>query len=259
MNKPDHVGPSPRRIFGLTFRALCACILGVLLLACGIGVRVSPMTAHVRILLATTLFFFIFTCIVYLFSTIGRRPATVWPAVFFVALFVVWAVLGDKPPDTESLREVYYKRLHAFIGTPFMWGGETDVGIDCSGLARAALWHAMIREGIKEVNPRLLGTKLWEFWWRDLSARDIDEGKYGYTEVIGHADKLAGYDTSELEIGDMAVASGTHVMVYYGKGQWIEASPVDEKVVVNKAPANSKRDYFEVPVRLIRWRIFEER
>lgn len=248
----------PRKILGLSFRALCAWITGILLLGCGIGVRVSPMTGHVRVLLAVTLLFSLFTAFVYLFSVIGRRPTTVWPAVFFIALFVVWGVLGSKPPDTTALREVYYKRLHAFVGTPFVWGGETNVGIDCSGLARAALWHAMVREGIKEANPRLLGSKLWNFWWHDVSASDIDEGKYGYTQVIGHADKLAGFDTDVLKIGDMAVASGTHVMIYYGKGQWIEASPGDGKVVVNRAPADSKRGYFQVPVRLIRWRIFEE-
>ena len=259
MTELAEVEPNTKRILGLTFRALCAWILGILLVTCGVGVRVSPMTPHVRILLATTLIFFIFTAVVFLFSMIGKRPVTVFQAIFFLALFIVWAVLGNKPPDTESLREVYYKRLHAFIGTPFARGGETDVGIDSAGLARAALWHAMIREGIKEVNPRLLGSKLWSFWWHDVGARDIDEGKAGYTQVIGHAPKLAGYDTSKLRIGDMAVAEKNQVMVYYGNGQWIEASPADGKVVVNKAPAGSKRPRFNEPVTLVRWRIFEER
>jgi hypothetical protein len=248
----------PKRIWGLSFRALCALVLSLLLLACGIGVRVSPMTGHVRVLLVVTLLFSLFTALVFLFSAIGRRPTTVWPAVFFIVLFVVWGVMGSKPPDTDALREVYYKRLHAFIGTPYARGGETDVGIDSAGLARAALWHAMVREGVKEFNPRLLGSKLWSFWWHDVSARDIDGGKYGYTQVIGHAPKLAGYDTSKVKIGDMAVADKSHVIVYYGKGQWIEANPVDGKVVVNKAPASSKRPRFNEPVRLIRWRIFEE-
>ena len=258
MNQSANIESGPKRILGLSFRALCAWIMGILLLACGIGVRISPMTGHVRVMLAVTLLFSAFTGFVFLFSAIGKRPAIVWPTVFFLVLFVVWDVLGSKPPDANALREVYYKRLHAFIGTPFAPGGETNVGIDCSGLARTALWQAMGREGIKEANPRLLGEKLWSFWWHDVSAGDIDEDKYGYTRVIGHASKLAGYDTSLLEIGDMAVASGTHVMVYYGKGQWIEASPHDGKVVVNKAPASSKRGYFQVPVRLIRWRIFDE-
>jgi hypothetical protein len=247
-----------KRIMGLTFRALCAWILGVLLVACGIGIRVSSMTGHVRLLLVVTLLFTIFTALVFIFSVIGRRPTTVFPAIFFLAFLILWAVVGNKPADIEQLRANYYKRLHAQIGTPFVWGGETNLGIDCSGLARSALWQAMVREGIKEVNPRLLGTRLWYFWWRDVSARDIEEGRYGYTRVLGHADKLAGYDTSELKVGDMAVADKTHLMVYYGKGQWIEASPVDHKVVVNKAPKSSKREWFNEPVTLVRWSVFEK-
>lgn len=249
---------SPKRIMGLTFRALCAWILGILLVACGVGIRVSPMTGHVRLLLVTTLLFTVFTGLVFLFSVIGRRPTTVFPAIFFLAFLMLWSVLGDKPANIEQLRANYYKRLHALIGTPFVWGGETNIGIDCSGLARSALWQAMVREGIKEVNPRLLGTRLWRFWWRDMSASDIEEGKYGYTRVFGHANKLAGYDTSKLKIGDMAVADKTHVMVYYGKGQWIEASPVDRRVVVRKAPADSKREWFNEPVTLVRWTVFEK-
>ncbi len=249
--------PNSRLILGLTFRALCAWILGILLLACGIGVRVSPMTGHVRLLLVITLLFSVFTGFVYLFSCIGHRPATVFPAVFFAAFLVLWIALGDKPPHVDHLREVYRKRLTAFVDTPFVWGGETNLGIDCSGLARSALWQAMAREGIKEVNARLLGPDLWKFWWRDMGAKDIEDGKFGYTKVLGHTRQLAGYDTSKLKIGDMAVASKAHVLVYYGDGEWIEANPGDRKVVVNKAPAKSKRGYFNCPVTLVRWRILD--
>lgn len=249
--------PNTRQFLGIGFRGFCAWILGALLVACAIAVRVFPMTPHVRLLLATTFFFLIFTGVVYLFSAIGSRPITVFPALFFVTLFILWSVLGDKTPDTVALREAYHKRLGALMGTPFARGGETNLGIDCSGLARAALWQAMVRQGVKEFNPYLLGTNLWRFWWRDMSARDIDEGKYGYTKVIGHAKKLAGFDTDAIKLGDMAVADKTHVMIYFGKGQWIEASPVDHKVVVNRAPASSKRKWFNEPVTLVRWRIFD--
>ncbi len=56
----------------------------------------------------------------------------------------------------------------------------------------------------------------------------------------------------------MAVTGDSHVMIYYGHEQWIEASPGDRKVVVNEAPANSRRSYFNVPVKLVRWRILED-
>ena len=239
------------------FRAVCAWTVVALLIACGVAVRLFPMTPLVRALLAGTLVFFIFTCLVFLLSAIGKRPGIAFPAVFFVALFVLWAVLGTKPPDTKALGEAYYKRLRAYVGTPFAAGGETDLGVDSSGLARAALWQAMVRQGIKEFNPRLLGARLWRFWWRDLSAADIAAGKYGYTNAIGRAAQLAGSDTADLETGDIAVSGDDHVMVYYGSGRWIEASREEGKVIVIKAPADSKRPELREPVTLVRWRILE--
>jgi len=242
---------------GMTFRAFCAWILGFLLAACGVVVRVAPMHTPVRVLLAGTLLFALFTCCVFILSMIGKRPMSAFPAIFFLTLFVLWTVLANNPPDQGALRTAYGNRLHAYLGAPYARGGEAETGVDCSGLARAALWQAMVRQGIKEFNPGLLGLELWNFWWRDVSAADLVEGKYGYTRVFGRADKLAGFDAGHLEVGDMAVSHKRHVMVYYGEGQWIEASPIDKKVVVNKAPANSRRKWFNEPVVFVRWWIFQ--
>lgn len=215
------------------------------------------MDSRVRLLLAGTLLFAAFTVLVFLISLIGKRPVWIFPTIFFLTLFIVWCMLGGKQPDQKSMQDAYYNRLHAYLGAPFAWRGEAETGVDCSGLARASLWQAMVRQGVKEFNPKLLGPALWHFWWRDISARDIDEGKYGYTKIIGHVEKLAGYDASDLNVGDMAIADKTHVMVYCGKGDWIEASPTDKKVVVNKAPASSKREWFNEPVTLVRWWILD--
>lgn len=249
---------TPRRKRFNTARVYSAAVTGILLLMCGIGVRIFPMTSLIRILLIATFLSCIFTGFVFLFTGIKRRNAAVWPTVFFAALFVVWTVLGSKPPDIDSLRRTYYKRLNALVGTPYQINGETNLGIDSAGLARSALWQAMVRQGVKEFNPRLLGTYFWRFWWRDVNASEIDNGKHGYTRLIGHADKLAGFDTDAIKLGDMAVADGRHVMIYCGKEQWIEASEIDGKVVINKASANSRRKWFNRPVRLIRWCIFDK-
>jgi len=55
----------------------------------------------------------------------------------------------------------------------------------------------------------------------------------------------------------MALAGSAHVLIYYGKGRWIEANPEDGKVVINPAPRTSKRSYFNARVTLVRWRFLE--
>ncbi|MCE5197813.1 C40 family peptidase [bacterium] len=243
----------------MPFRILCSWILGILLAACAVVVRLSVMTTSVRVLLVSTMIFCIFTGVVHLVRMFEFKPKMLFPVFFFLCLFVLWGVLGNKPPDVPLLRGEYIKRLNVFEGSRYLLGGETSGGIDCSGLARSALWQAMLLEGVREVNPHLLGMKFWRFWWRDISASDILHCKYGYTKAIGTAPKLAGYDTSDLKPGDLAVASGIHVMIYVGDGKWIESSPGDKKVVTNKASASSKRGWFNVPVTLMRWWILEDK
>jgi len=231
-----------------------------MLVACGLTIRLAVMTSGVRLLLLSTLIFGIFTGLVYIVRFAASYPKALFPALFFAGLLVVWYALASKPPDVDMLRATYIKRLHKFENVRYVWGGETTGGIDCSGLARSSLWQAMLLEGIREFNPALIGKKYWQFWWRDISANDMLKGKYGYTKVIGYAPKLAGYDTSRLKPGDLAIANmESHVMVYSGDGKWIEANPDDQKVVVNEATAGSKRHYFNTPITFARWWILQDR
>jgi hypothetical protein len=241
-----------------SFRRVCGLIFVVLMLVLAVAVRISIMSTGVRVLLVVTLMWGLFVVLLHLLRFLKSYHGAVYPVLFFLVFAILWNVLGNKPYDVNMLRAADVKRLTAFRDVRFVWGGETTNGIDCSGLARVAMWQAMLRQGIRELNPRLLGTNLWKFWWRDMSAGDIGRGKYGYTKVIGHASKLAGYDTSSLKPADMAVADSAHVMIYFGKGRWIEANPDDKKVVVNSAPANSNRSWFKVPVTLVRWRFLED-
>ena len=242
-----------------SLRIACLWIFGLLLIASAVAVRLPVMDTHVRVLLLVTLFFGVFTGIVFLLKYIANRPTALYPVVILCVLGIVWSVLANKPFDPVLMRDSYSRRLEEFVGVKYVWGGESSVGIDCSGLARTALWQSMLRQGFKELNPRLLGPALWEFWWRDMSSQDMLRGKYGYTKTIGQANKLAGYNTDKLSVGDLAVAGGgSHVLIYYGQGRWIEANPDDRKVVVNKATAGSKRPYFNMAVTFKRWWMFEK-
>lgn len=222
-----------------------------------IAVRTNTFYTPVRGLIVATTVFGLFTLSVLLRNLIRFRR-TMIILVFFITVGIAVFTLGGQEPDAEGMRKAYASQLNRFSGTPYFWGGETRWGIDCSGLARTALWKAMVSEGIRERNPRLFGPMLWRFWWRDIGARAMGEETYGYTRVIGHADKLAGYDTSELKPGDLAVVGGTHVLIYVGGGKWIEASPEDRRVVTNSAPVHSKRAWFNAHnVTLVRWWLLE--
>lgn len=234
------------------------CVLALLLLATAIALRQPVMTTSVRAVVAATLFFAVFTGFVYLGKLFQSQPKTAYPAVFFAVLLALWVVLGSKAPDVDALRNGYVKELKNQVGRGYVFGGENNAGIDCSGLARVALWQAMLKEGIREFNPYLLGPTLWKFWWRDMTTGNIGESRYGYTVELGREDKLAGADFSGYQRGDMAVVGNSHVLIYIGNDQWIEATPEDGKVVINKADADSKRPHFNTRVKLMRWWILRE-
>lgn len=236
-----------------SFRGLCVWILVALLTASSIAGRLAMISMPIRLLLVITLIFTIFTGLLYLARIFGAYPRLVYPAVFIFALFVTWTVLGDKPYDVEMTRAAYVWRLESFENHSYIKNGEAHNGVDSSGLARAALWQAMLKEGIRGVNPQLLGPKLWKFWWRDLSAKDIKEGKYNYTRVVGRVVKFADYDASKSKTGDMAIIENEHVFIYLGYGQWIEASPDDNKVVKSKKLKDSKCKLLNKPATLVRW------
>jgi len=198
----------------------------------------------------------LFTGILYL-AHLHRR--TQWPArvgVLLVAAIVIWAIIGGRAADTAQLRALYVTRLRAFMGTRYIWGGETHVGIDCSGLARVALYEAMALEGLREGNPRLLGPALWAFWWRDMSAKAMGEGAHGYTQIIAEdipASRI------RLRPGDLAImGEGKHVLIYLGDEEWIEASGVEGRVGLNTATEHRVGRWSIPPVTYARWSVLVE-
>ncbi len=240
------------------FSSQCLWVLIALLAASAVALRVSIMTESVRLLLIATILFGLFTGLLYLFRLLKSYPRAILPSAFFFMLVVVWAVLGNKPYNVPMLQNAYIRRLTSLTGVRYVRGGETNTGIDCSGLARVALWQAMLKQGVRQVNPGLLGPRLLRFWWRDVSAETCWQERTGYTRPVGSAPMLAGWDTSKLHQGDLAITrDGVHVLIFMGGKRWVEADPGEHKVVVKEAAANSTHGSFRLPVVIMRWRALE--
>lgn len=219
----------------------------------------SDTTVISRLIYLATLLLGLFTGLLYLVKLIRRRPLALIPALAILIALITWIITAGRPPDIAGLRQEYLLRLQAFRGTVYIWGGETHVGVDCSGLARVALMEAMVVEGFKEGNPRLLGPMLWQFWWRDIGTRGMDEGAFGFTHHVSHAIKLTDGAKASLLPGDLAVDEHTHVLMYLGENRWIEANPDDHRVVINAAIPSSTRPYFNKPAHIVRWWVLDSR
>ncbi|MCM8528901.1 MAG: C40 family peptidase [Lentisphaeraceae bacterium] len=151
----------------------------------------------------------------------------------------------SKPFETN---ELYLKNLHSFAGTPYYWGGENLIGIDCSGLPRKSMMNACFYTG--------LFSKAAELWWYDSSARALSEHYRNYTEKVASFSSLRQVDYSLLKAGDMAVTSdGIHVIVYLGNERWIQADPNQGRVVIED-PKVTKSSWFDLKVNVVRWSIF---
>lgn len=160
--------------------------------------------------------------------------------------------LPGKGVEGASLRRSSVEALQAYEGTPYVWGGESGLGIDCSGLVRQALIRASLREGIGSLNGDLVRSAV-DQWWFDASAKALRDGYRGSTCVVGTAPSVNAASVEHLRPGDFAVTSdGVHVLAYLGSRRWIEADPELRRVVVVETPAQNP--WFGVPVHLLRWR-----
>ncbi len=154
--------------------------------------------------------------------------------------------------DAKSLRNEYVAALRSYEGTRYVWGGESKLGIDCSGLVRAGLIKASLQQGIVTLNPHLVRYAL-SLWWHDSTAKALGNEYRHQTKhmlTIGGINEL---DQSKVLAGDIAVTvSGIHVLACLGGGKWIEADPGIGKVVTVQVPA-AKSPWFQEPVNVMRW------
>jgi len=170
-------------------------------------------------------------------------------------LAIPFLLPGDEIKAGE-LHSDYLRRLTGYEGVSYFWGGESSLGIDCSGLPRRAFRDALLDYGIRHGNGRAFRSWL-EQWWFDASARALSEGYRDYTAATGADGKIRTMDYAPIEPGDLAItATGIHALVYAGEGKWIQADP-GLGIVATLEGRTVENPWFRVPVTIHRWRIFD--
>ena len=186
-----------------------------------------------------------------------RRVKWLAKCIFSVGLVIaVCAMLPGRAVDPALLRETYISHLRYYEGTPYVWGGETRRGIDCSGLVRRALIVSYAQLAMTQLNPLAFRAAL-DMWWHDCSARALRDRYRDLTSPLFTAESINAIGNSLIMPGDIAVTSdGRHVPAYLGDHQWIEADPDIRKVVMVAVPADSP--WFKKPVHIMRWTAMTE-
>jgi hypothetical protein len=183
---------------------------------------------------------------------IRKQRRWAWGLVGLGLVPLLALVMPGRPMDSARLSLRYQDALKTYLGTPYIWGGENAVGIDCSGLVRRAMVQALLREGVQAGNPTALRAGA-DLWWHDCSAKALGQGYRAYTVALGTESTLNALPTEAAQPGDLAVTSqGTHVLAALGQGRWIAADPGAGEVILMATPNRSP--WFDMRISLHRWR-----
>lgn len=170
------------------------------------------------------------------------------------ALVVIFLLMPARNGrDLAALRSEYVAGLQRYEGTHYFWGGESPVGIDCSGLIHRGLIDSLFLRGIRTLDGGLVRHALW-LWWHDSTARELGEGR-GMTTLLLETPSINALDPAEISPGDIAVtANGLHIMAYLGGHRWIEADPGEQRVIAVTVPSKDN-SWFQQPMKVVRWNI----
>lgn len=170
----------------------------------------------------------------------------------FPTLFLLIFVIDGKKVEGEVLRQQYIKELTKFEGSGYLWGGESKIGIDCSGLVRRGMIDANLKIGITSLNPLPIRDAI-SLWFYDSAADALMNGYRQTTKYVSSVENLNNMDYSKILAGDfMVTQNGVHTMAYIGDKTWIEADPGILKVIKLKVP-EKEITWFKVPAKIIRW------
>lgn len=98
--------------------------------------------------------------------------------------------LGDiENFSTEHLSEIAFK----YLDTPYLWGGRTPFGIDCSGFTQMVfkmIGKKLPRDAYQQVNVGQIVSFLEETQVGDLAFFDNEDGKIVHTGIILHENRI---------------------------------------------------------------------
>lgn len=82
---------------------------------------------------------------------------------------------GQLPDSTVEIRGLVLRIARAFTGTPYVWGGKTEAGFDCSGFVHELFELAgpKVDKGNAAMQYGTCGTNKWLLPWNDRLAGDI--------------------------------------------------------------------------------------
>jgi len=242
MNESPNARPQRfRQVFLIRWLALCPILIGLLLYP------INNKLLRIAILGLTVLLWI---------GAVWLSWRVKWLRNICVGLpilTVAFALLPGHTIDRVGLQARYSANLRAYKDSRYVWGGENRLGIDCSGLVRAALINACLQESLQTLNPSLLRFSA-SCWWNDCSAQALGEEYRGATTRLFSAEAVNSVPAIQMQPGDMAVTDdGIHVLAYLGAQEWVEADPIARKVIIEAVP--STNPWFARPVTVVRWSI----